>query len=179
MRILHRLKLSDSRLALNEKRGPFTPTLWIKPFTSHTMLKQVWFPGTHSAIGGGQVENRYLSNIALFWMIEQIHVHTKLEIDMAYLKNNDFVKVTTDKPWGCADYSGAGILALAGIVPRIPKKKDPQSCETLHKSVEARMKYYHGKAKLWSHPNIDGMQYDVLGQIEEEMKKIFYPSGQH
>ncbi|KAJ2995896.1 hypothetical protein NUW58_g1148 [Xylaria curta] len=42
-------------LALDEMRGPFTPTLWERrpqeQNTSH--LCQVWFPGSHANIGGG------------------------------------------------------------------------------------------------------------------------------
>jgi uncharacterized protein (DUF2235 family) len=39
-------------LALDEHRFPFSPTLWEKPADCTTNLKQVWFPGAHSNVGG-------------------------------------------------------------------------------------------------------------------------------
>lgn len=44
-------------LALDERRKPFTPTLWYVPFGQKrprgSSFKQVWFPGVHINIGGG------------------------------------------------------------------------------------------------------------------------------
>jgi len=62
-------------LAIDEKRGPFKPSLWQLP--SHQdfeYVEQVWFPGVHSNIGGSY-ENRGLSDRALFWMISRIEKH--------------------------------------------------------------------------------------------------------
>ncbi|MGA5535425.1 DUF2235 domain-containing protein [Mycolicibacterium nivoides] len=59
-------------LAIDERRGPFVPTIWSKsdmaPPTQR--LEQVWFTGSHSDVGGG---NRHhgLSDIALCWMLEK------------------------------------------------------------------------------------------------------------
>jgi uncharacterized protein (DUF2235 family) len=42
-------------LALDEKRGPFSPAVWEKADEDEvtTDLRQVWFPGCHSNCGGG------------------------------------------------------------------------------------------------------------------------------
>jgi len=58
-------------LAINERRGPFEPTLWEKydPDNGQT-VEQVWFPGVHTNIGGGYVDSG-LSDRALFWMIRK------------------------------------------------------------------------------------------------------------
>ncbi|WP_028866218.1 DUF2235 domain-containing protein [Psychromonas aquimarina] len=56
-------------LALNEKRGSFTPTLWSTQRNDDT-LKQIWFPGVHSDVGGGYKEQG-LSDGALKWMIDE------------------------------------------------------------------------------------------------------------
>lgn len=40
-------------LALDERRTAFSPALWEKPQSCRTKLRQVWFPGVHSNIGGG------------------------------------------------------------------------------------------------------------------------------
>jgi len=53
-------------IALDEKRDSFQPTLWQPNGVSD--LKQVWFPGVHSDVGGGYRETG-LSDGALEWMI--------------------------------------------------------------------------------------------------------------
>jgi uncharacterized protein (DUF2235 family) len=44
-------------LAVNEKRGPYVPTLWTQSADAAALVGQtvlqVWFPGVHSDIGGG------------------------------------------------------------------------------------------------------------------------------
>ncbi|MEM7471275.1 MAG: DUF2235 domain-containing protein [Pseudomonadota bacterium] len=61
-------------LALNETRNAYDPILW-ESREGHTgALVQMWFPGSHSDVGGhlnGVYEARKLSNIPLLWMLEQ------------------------------------------------------------------------------------------------------------
>src|SRR5262249_37146776 len=70
-------KLSNSienafqALALDERRTPFSPALWERPRGNTTTLRQVWFPGVHSNVGGGY-DDQELSNITLAWMIAQL-----------------------------------------------------------------------------------------------------------
>ncbi|HET9256389.1 MAG TPA: DUF2235 domain-containing protein [Pseudonocardiaceae bacterium] len=60
-------------VALDERRGPFTPTLWTsetpEPGTGRS-IKQVWFPGDHCDVGGGHRETG-LSDRALQWMVKE------------------------------------------------------------------------------------------------------------
>jgi len=56
-------------IALDEMRGSFQATLWTKVKPGHD-VKQVWFPGVHSDVGGGYRETG-LSDGALKWMIEE------------------------------------------------------------------------------------------------------------
>jgi Uncharacterized alpha/beta hydrolase domain (DUF2235) len=56
-------------VALDEFRGPFTPTLWADPAPGQEM-RQVWFPGDHGNVGGGHRETG-LSAGALVWMAEE------------------------------------------------------------------------------------------------------------
>ncbi|TLD27763.1 hypothetical protein E2P81_ATG11051 [Venturia nashicola] len=58
-------------LALDEHRSAFSPTLWEKPKGNITNLKQVWFPGVHSNIGGGAADTG-MSDITLAWMMSQL-----------------------------------------------------------------------------------------------------------
>ncbi|MFI6368397.1 DUF2235 domain-containing protein [Nocardia sp. NPDC050630] len=64
-------------LALDERRRNFEPCLWevpIEPDVKYSRVydrvKQVWFEGVHSDIGGGYQECG-LSDITLRWMVEQ------------------------------------------------------------------------------------------------------------
>ena len=57
-------------LAIDERRAPFEPALWMhKPKPGQT-IEQKWFCGVHSDIGGGYPE-RGLSDIPLGWMIDK------------------------------------------------------------------------------------------------------------
>ncbi|MGH7677097.1 MAG: DUF2235 domain-containing protein [Gemmatimonadaceae bacterium] len=55
-------------LAIDERRAPFEPTLWMEKPKPGQTLEQVWFPGVHSDVGGGYAEAD-LSDIALDWML--------------------------------------------------------------------------------------------------------------
>ncbi|KAF4910624.1 hypotheticall protein [Colletotrichum fructicola] len=59
-------------LALDESRTAFAPSLWnLSPKNHNTQLRQVWFPGCHSNVGGGS-ESQQISKIALAWMADQL-----------------------------------------------------------------------------------------------------------
>jgi uncharacterized protein (DUF2235 family) len=55
-------------LAIDEQRGPFRPAIWTT--TSDQLCEQVWFPGAHSDIGGGNPDPA-LSEIALLWIAQR------------------------------------------------------------------------------------------------------------
>jgi len=74
----HSFELSDSveyarhALSIDEERKTFLPTLWnkLKDDEPKDRLKQVWFCGVHTDVGGGyEVED--LSNFSLRWMIQE------------------------------------------------------------------------------------------------------------
>jgi Uncharacterized alpha/beta hydrolase domain (DUF2235) len=56
-------------VALDESRGPFSPTLWADPAPGQD-VRQVWFPGNHGDVGGGHRETG-LSDGALVWMMRE------------------------------------------------------------------------------------------------------------
>jgi uncharacterized protein (DUF2235 family) len=68
-------ELSDSVLnarhaiAIDEQRQSFTPTFWTNTENRNT-VKQVWFPGVHSDVGGGYAQVG-LSDGALKWMVDE------------------------------------------------------------------------------------------------------------
>jgi uncharacterized protein (DUF2235 family) len=81
----------DSRIAharhavsLDEMRGPFRPTLWAESAAGANQdIKQVWFPGDHSDVGGGHDDDARLSDGALRWMIDEAEAAVGLPFDTA------------------------------------------------------------------------------------------------
>ncbi|HEX8169951.1 MAG TPA: DUF2235 domain-containing protein [Thermoanaerobaculia bacterium] len=57
-------------LAIDERRGPFQPTLWNYDPKAAPKIEQMWFAGVHSDVGGGY-EQTGLSDIALQWMLDK------------------------------------------------------------------------------------------------------------
>jgi len=72
----HNLTLSESveharqALAIDDERKTFHPKIWDKEIKSYQTMKQVWFSGMHTDVGGGYKEQD-LSDIPLIWMIEE------------------------------------------------------------------------------------------------------------
>jgi uncharacterized protein (DUF2235 family) len=64
-----KIEFAIQALALNERRKHFQPTIWQD--NGVTELKQCWFLGAHSNVGGGY-EDTGLANLALVWFIAQL-----------------------------------------------------------------------------------------------------------
>ncbi|WP_441957209.1 DUF2235 domain-containing protein [Mycolicibacterium houstonense] len=72
-------------LAIDERRGPFVPTIWSQSdmAPADQRLEQVWFAGAHSDVGGGN-GNDGLSDIALWWMLEKARGAGLAFVDKAF-----------------------------------------------------------------------------------------------
>ena len=76
-------------LAIHEVRNDFKPELWERK-CRHQVVKQTWFTGSHSDVGGGN-GNTGLSSTPLEWMIKRVQMHPhvrtghQIEFDEAYL----------------------------------------------------------------------------------------------
>jgi len=59
-------------LSIDENRAMFFPELWDEAESDRISgrIKQVWFPGVHSDVGGGYAE-RELADLTLNWMIDE------------------------------------------------------------------------------------------------------------
>ncbi len=57
-------------LAIDEHRAPFEPAVWSYKPKPEQAVKQLWFCGVHSDVGGGYPQTG-LSDITLEWMIEK------------------------------------------------------------------------------------------------------------
>lgn len=93
------VKFARQALALDEQRADFQPTLWHSKAQSD--LKQTWFAGSHSDIGGGN-SNIQVSDIALAWIANEAK-HCGLVFDetshvAALLVANDMINVDEHGP---------------------------------------------------------------------------------
>lgn len=147
-------------LALDEHRSSFSPALWEKMPGNNTRLRQVWFPGVHSNVGGGYSDQE-LANLTLAWMMSQIR--PLLDMDLDYLLDQQdetdryYERSSTRiRPWSFGKIldSMTGIYALGGSTTRTPGRYfavDPDTgretdmplrdtCEYVHPSVRTRLK---------------------------------------
>jgi len=77
-------------MAIDEARGNFPPTLWYldrnclnEDGTPKVNLKQVWFPGYHSDVGGhskGSIDTNSVDEITFAWMCDQLHGLVQLDV---------------------------------------------------------------------------------------------------
>jgi hypothetical protein len=156
-------------LALDEHRSAFSPTVWERQDNGRTNLKQVWFPGVHSNIGGG-ADDSNISDITLAWMMSQLEPF--IDFNGEYLINQ--VRLNKES-YGQAKWTwGLGALKnsmtfptnLAGSVTRtpcqyhvtdyntgkpVPDKLLQNTNEHIHASVRAR--------QLLGGTNYDGTPY--------------------
>lgn len=67
-----RVAYARQALALDENRAMMKPELWDEADADRASgrIKQAWFPGVHSDVGGGYPESE-LSDLSLEWMVEE------------------------------------------------------------------------------------------------------------
>ena len=159
--IASKIELAIHAVALNEERGHFIPLLWKKPALDTQTLKQCWFLGTHSGVGGGS-KDLELGNISLAWMIAQlvavVAFDTAAIYDITMETINTVPKVRqgdgphkygfalqlpvrefqarTDVHVGWVEY----LFRFASWRSRNPFASGPESPETIHWSVPALLK---------------------------------------
>jgi hypothetical protein len=125
-------------LALDEQRAPYQPTVWEEPDVPNRLkvLKQCWFSGVHTNVGGGY-DDAGDANITLAWMMSQLQ--GLLDFDEDYIDYHHHLQVQHEdeerKPvrgWGLGELvnSRAGIRALTPSKVRTPGQyhaTDPQT----------------------------------------------------
>jgi len=144
-------------LALDERRAPFAPTLWEKGSrNTRTNLKQVWFPGVHSNVGGGY-DDQEIANITLAWMMSRLETFIDFRpeyIQSLYESNRQYYKRTKQKPrwWSFGEIynSMTGVYALAGSTVRTPGnyyRVDPRTGRPTKKLLKNTNEYIHASAR--------------------------------
>lgn len=129
-------------LAIDERRAPFEPALWMYKPKEGQRIEQVWFCGVHSDIGGGYPESG-LSDIALDWMIAKATV-TGLVFDEAAMQTHplhpDARAALHDSKTGLYRLT-KGIdrpIGLASKNPDAPPAERDDPTQSVHESVIAR-----------------------------------------
>jgi len=169
-------------LALDEERIFFEPTLWKKTEESKgANLKQCWFPGVHSDIGGGW-KDKEISDMALAWMMQQLSPF--LEFDDSYLeKIIESGNLSSKDEWATGKInSETGIKRALNWKTRAPGMQDDTE-ETIHKSVRVRMMKFKpdwsskalkgwtwNKDGYWTNANgLKKIKEDELGPLEKQL----------
>ena len=130
-------------LALDESRSAYRPAMWQKPSDVKANLKQCWFPGVHTNVGGGYPDAG-LSNITLAWMMSNLEPF--IDFDPKYVrkqhaKNQEYLRKEavpeTGFKWAASQLrnTAKGLRALLGIVPRQPGRYhvvDKKTLKVLH-----------------------------------------------
>ena len=143
-------------LALDEQRAPFAPALWEKSRDSPTNLKQVWFPGVHSNVGGGY-DDADIANITLAWMISRMEPFIDFRPDYimrVYELNKQHYRSTGQRSrwWSFGEIRNSimGIYALAGRRTRTPGnyfRTDPYNGRMTTKRLKNTNEYIHASVR--------------------------------
>ncbi|KAF2111795.1 hypothetical protein BDV96DRAFT_466860, partial [Lophiotrema nucula] len=139
-------------LALDEKRSAFSPAVWEKPEGNRTTLRQVWFPGVHSNVGGGY-DDQELANITLAWMMAQLEPFLDMREEYLFEQEDENEKYYKKegqevRSWSFGEImnSMTGLYSLGGGTSRTPglyHAVDPQSGRTTSRPLRQTNEYIH------------------------------------
>ena len=126
-------------ISIDERRAFFRQNTWGKPKKEIQDVKQVWFAGVHSDVGGSYApEKSGLSNIALEWMLVEArkkgaHINLDKAKELIRLKIND--QAIDDLHLQPLNKSLSGMWHIAELWPKLIKRN-----LTAKKQREARKK---------------------------------------
>ena len=165
----HSFDLSDSveyarhALSIDDERKTFHPTLWNKLGINQPdgRMKQVWFCGVHTDVGGGYKEED-LSNISLSWMLNEATDKGLI----VYKKSPAFIKFSKTTP----DINGVMHNELTGLMGKLFRREKRKWDETaqgpicIHDSVLERI----NNTKNIQDPAYTSWIKDIKSRIIEE-----------
>jgi Uncharacterized alpha/beta hydrolase domain (DUF2235) len=144
-------------------------------------MEQVWFPGVHCSVGGGDTY-RGLSTVTLCWMAQKIKDSTDLALDMDYIAASlgvfaaEIKGVKLDEipgGWGCTPWaeSYVGFYRLGGRRARKPGryrhvKEGEMTNERIHHSVAARQENL-----AYAPPPLSELPFAEPGDLEKELRR--------
>lgn len=155
-RLNPRVENAFQALALDERRGPFSPALWEKRDSDRTNLVQVWFPGVHSNVGGGY-EDQEIANLTLAWMVSKLEPFLDFRPNFLmeqWDQNRKYYKETGQKTrwWSFGEIYNSlkGIYSLAGSKTRTLGayyRSDPYTGRPTGKRLKNTNEYIHASVR--------------------------------
>lgn len=144
-------------LALDEQRAAFSPAVWEKQADNpYTNLKQVWFPGAHSNVGGGY-DDQELANITLAWMMSRLEPFLDFRPDFLVTQleeQREYYRETSQKLrwWSFGEIYNSlkGAYLLAGKKVRTPgayQRVDPTNGRSTGKRLKNTNEYIHASVR--------------------------------
>lgn len=154
-------------LALDEQRTAFSPALWEKPKKGETILRQVWFPGVHSNVGGGY-NDQELANITLAWMMAQLeqfldfhpdYIQDQHRLTVHYYRDTD----QQSRKWSFGEIlnSYKGLFSLAGRTVRTPgayMRVESETGRQTQKPLRETNEYIHPSVRSRSYLDAPGVE---------------------
>ncbi|MER8657283.1 DUF2235 domain-containing protein [Mesorhizobium sp. M0847] len=147
-----RVRVIRHAIALDERRRFYRTNLWIghSQYTNDQDVRQVWFPGVHSDVGGSYPDAEGgLSKIALEWMVREAR-HAGVRIDQ--LVYDLVVPLRPVGPVSSPDHTAMLHNSLTGVwrlfewwppFPRGKRRFVPEGA-FIHRSVANRIREVHG-----------------------------------
>lgn len=146
------LRINDTHafhaLAIDEHRGAFKPTLWVKatspgepgpPERDIAHVEQRWFVGAHANVGGGY-PNDILAQPPLKWLMEKAIAH-KLEFKESIDVDDELYTCAINDSYLEMGY---GLYAIATLGQKLereigadPKEIDGHTVHTINESIDA------------------------------------------
>ncbi len=114
-------------IAIDEKRKNFVPTLIEKINGERTEIREVYFAGDHSAVGGGSEDNKGLSDITGLWSINEMREQGNVAFNLNKVKELfDSPDVSTNED---ATFRLSGVFSLVAkpFIRDVPKGAEVHS----------------------------------------------------
>lgn len=145
--VFHDTQLSRSvkrafhAVAIDERRGPFKPTLWETRPAPGQIVEQAWFAGVHSDVGGGYAD-RKLANITFQWMARRAY-EAELEFDHQYLERELGINLLQPAAVDDMCYTGELHDSLTGMYFALSRHdrvigQDASKCEAIWHTAKRR-----------------------------------------
>ncbi|KAE8440705.1 hypothetical protein EG329_006791 [Mollisiaceae sp. DMI_Dod_QoI] len=132
-----KIEVAIQALALNERRKHFQPTVWQSNGT--TKLKQCWFLGAHSDVGGGN-EDTGLANLALVWILAQLD-------EYVFFDRDALLHLASDKILGSDEAIKTNVVEFAIEVIPFPFIGETSFKWSVSDVIPASLKKTSGKIK--------------------------------
>lgn len=130
-------------VSIDEIRQVFDVTPMQRNEDDEQPLHQVWFPGAHGCIGGGDVQERSLSDAALEWMMDRIeHPESGYKLGLEFDRNQieDPLKPEHKHPFNNRPKIFYRILGVIDrkIPPEMKVASQDKILDLLHESTKKR-----------------------------------------